>query len=308
MRRIPAFALLRAFQAAARESSFARAASQLHLTPSAVSHQIKELEASLGRALFGRQHRRIELTPAGRLLATRLDGLFESIAAACEEVANLDEDPVLRLHAAPSFATKWLAPRLRDFAQAHPDYSLELTSSAEPVDLIEQRGSDVAISYGRAVRRDGLWVRALGDEEIAPMCSPSLLERGGDARALLHEVPLIWSPLNHVTWETWFAAQGLSLPGGRRLSLDRAALGISAAADGLGIVLESVRLAEQELRGGTLVRLDVAGSPAVRRETHFVSVRHGDLPKSKVQAFLRWLLPLVGVDATAAAVPANADG
>lgn len=299
MRRIPPFPLLRAFEAAARESSFTRAAQQLHLTPSAISHQIKDLEAFLGRALFVRHHRRIELTDAGRLLAMRLDGVFEAVARACDEVAGRDQDPVLNLHAAPSFATKWLAPRLRDFATAHPQFSIAITSTAEPIDLLEQRDTDVAISYGDAVRRDGLWVRALGEEEIAPMCTPAVRAGAADARALLYEVPLIWSPLNHVTWETWFAAQGLALPAGRRLSLDRAALGISAAADGLGIVLESVRLAEQELESGALVRLDAATSPPVRRETHFVSARRGDLDKPKLQAFLRWLLPLVGAGSDA---------
>lgn len=302
-RRIPSFHLLRAFETAAQESSFAKAAQLLHLTPSAISHQIKELEDHLGQELFVRQHRRISLTPVGQTLAARLTGVFDSIAAACDEVSGTSRRSVLTLHSAPSFATKWLAPRLRLLAEVHPEFSITITSTAEPVDLMQDRQTDVAISYGAAIRREGLWVRSLGTEEIAPMCSPRARLTVQEGRELLYQLPLISSPLSRIAWETWFHEHGLPMPNGRRMSLDRASLGISAAADGIGIVLESVRLAEPELSSGALVRLDAAPSPSRWVETHFLSVRQSDLDAPKVAAFIAWLLPLVNVDIDHGAAP-----
>lgn len=290
MRRLPAFPLLRAFEAAAHAQSFTKAAQELHLTPSAISHQVKELEEFLGRRLFTRLHRRIELTPEGHVLADRLAGLFNAIAAACEEVSAPSNWQVLTIHSAPSFATKWLSPRLRLFAETHPSIAITITSTAEPVDLTKDRLTDVCISYGRAIRKDGLSVYALGEEEIAPMVSPSARARFESGEDVLYGLPLIFSPLSNLTWEQWFQEHEMESPRGRRLSLDRASLGISAAADGLGVVLESVRLAEPELASGALVRLDATDCPSTWAATHFLSARTYDLEQPKVQSFAQWLL------------------
>ncbi len=295
MSRIPSFALLRAFEAAARAESFAQAAEALHLTPSAVSHQIKELEAYLGRALFYRRHRRVELTPAGQRLAQRLTGLFDQIEAACSEAAAPSDAAVLALHSAHSFASKWLGPRLKAFSDANPSIAIALSSGAEPADLIRQRDIDVAVSYGRVVRRDGLRVYALGVEEIAPLCAPALRAEAASPAELLARCPLIYSPLNRVSWDDWFERQGLPVPAGRRLSFDRASLAIAAAVDGMGVYLDTVRLAERELEAGTLVRLDDSRFAPIRCEMHYLSLRSRDRQLPKVGAFVDWLMAASGL-------------
>ena len=112
MRRVPNFVLLRAFEAAARLLSFALAAQELHLTPSAISHQVKELEQYFGRKLFLRHNRRVEPTPEAVRLLESLTRVFDVVEAACAEVALAPQAQVLALHCAPSFAAKWLGPRL----------------------------------------------------------------------------------------------------------------------------------------------------------------------------------------------------
>src|ERR1700744_2525775 len=112
MRRIPNFVLLRAFESAARLQSFTLAAEELHLTQSAISHQVKELEEYFGRPLFIRRNRRVEMTPEGLGLQERLVRVFDVIEAACNEVSLAPDAQVLVLHSAPSFAAKWLGPRL----------------------------------------------------------------------------------------------------------------------------------------------------------------------------------------------------
>src|ERR1700710_198022 len=178
MRRIPNFVLLRAFEAAARLESFTLAAEELHLSQSAISHQVKELEEYFGRPLFYRRNRRVETTAEGGRLFDSLGRVFDVIEAACSEVALSPQAQVLALHCAPSLAVKWLGPRLSAFMQAHPDITIRLSSGAEPVDLTRLHEVDVAISYGMAIERPGLLVQPLGIERIVPMCSPSMLQSG----------------------------------------------------------------------------------------------------------------------------------
>jgi DNA-binding transcriptional LysR family regulator len=133
MRRIPNFVLLRAFEAAARLESFTLAASELHLTQSAISHQVKELEQYFGRPLFHRRNRRVETTSEGRRLHESLGRVFDVIEAACAEVTLDPLAQVLAVHCAPSFAVKWLGPRLPEFMQTHPNVTIRLSSDAEPI-------------------------------------------------------------------------------------------------------------------------------------------------------------------------------
>jgi LysR family glycine cleavage system transcriptional activator len=290
LRRVPNFVLLRAFEAAARLESFAMAAEELHLTPSAISHQVKELEQFVGRALFFRRHRRVELTPEGNKLARDLEGIFDAIEAACANVSGTSNIQTLSIHAAPSFATKWLGPRLRYFIDAHPSITMRMSSGADPVDLLKDRSADITISYSRVVRRPGITVHPLGKEEIHPMCSPALLEKFGSMFEALSKLTLIESPLSRVSWAEWFELNGITAPAKPRLSFDRASLGISAAVDGMGIVLETTRLAEQELNSGALVRVTAPGLKSIERETHFVSLRTNERETPRIKAFLEWLL------------------
>jgi len=298
MRKIPNFVLLRAFEAAGRLESFTLAAHELHLTPSAISHQVRELEEVFGKALFRRSHRRVELTPEGHRLLESLTRVLDALESACAEVSLAPSGQVLSVYCAPSFAAKWLGPRLSDFMGKHPGISIRLTSGAEPMDLTQAREVDVAISYGRALDRPGVEVLPLGKEQIAPLCSPSLKSESRSWKEVIGESTLIDSQLSQVTWRDWFTLNKLPLPQRPRQSFDRGALAVSAAVDGLGIALETTRFAERELARGDLV---VAGSlefRAITRENHFLSQRTNERQVEKVKKFKEWLLDEVHSSAT----------
>src|SRR5690606_15745880 len=164
VRRIPNLALLKTFESAARLESFTLAALELHVTQSAVSHQVRKLEEYFGRALFIRQNRRVQLTAEGRRLLESLSRVFDVIETACAEVTLAPQAQVLALHCSPSLASKWLSPRLPDFMQAHPDIIIRLTSGAEPIDLTRARELDLVISYGAIRERAGIISMPLGAE------------------------------------------------------------------------------------------------------------------------------------------------
>ena len=289
MRRLPNFVLLRAFEAAARLESFTLAAEELHLTQSAISHQVKDLESYLGRPLFYRRNRRVEPTAEGRRLFTSLARVFDVIETACGEVAQEPNRHILVVHCAPSFAAKWLGPRLPAFMQAHTDITIRMSSGAEPIDLTRVHEVDMAISYGFAQERPGLLVFPMGAERIVPMCSPSLLREGIPLRQQIREMTLIESQLSKVTWPAWFELNGLTLPVASRPSFDRAAMAISAASDGMGAALETTRLAERDLARGDLLELDDGSFTPIFKETHFLSYRMSERRQSKVELFHRWL-------------------
>jgi LysR family transcriptional regulator, glycine cleavage system transcriptional activator len=295
MRRMPNFVLLRAFEAAARLESFALAAQELHLTPSAISHQVKELEQYFGRPLFLRRNRRIEPTPEAVRLLESLSRVFDVVEAACSEVVLAPDAQVLAVHCAPSLAVKWLGPKLPEFNSAHPQITIRLSTGAEPLDLTRVQEVDVEISYGSALERAGIEVVPLGDEAIVPLCSPRLLDNDTPAAKRIGELTLIDSQLSRVTWADWFAANRLEMPTAPRPSFDRAALGISAAADGMGVVLESTRLAEREIARGELVEVGGGTLAHFERETHFLSYRKNEARVEKVAAFRQWVLEQAGI-------------
>ena len=295
MRRMPSFSLLRAFEAAARLESFTLAANELNVTQSAISHQIRGLEDYFGRLLFIRRNRRVELAPEGKRLLESLSKIFDTLQAACNEVALAPQAEVLAVHSAPSFAAKWLGPRLPDFTHAHPDIIIRLTTGAEPLDLTREREVNVAISYGAVMERTGMLSIALGSERIAPLCSPDLIKDDLPIHRQLCNLVLIDSQLSSVTWPKWFALNNLVLPARPRPSFDRAALAISAAVDGTGVAMESIRLAEREISRGELVELGAGMFEPLALETHFVSCRTDERQLKKVRLFWEWLFKTAGV-------------
>lgn len=293
MRKIPNFVLLRAFEAAARLESFALAAQELHLTPSAISHQVKELEEYFGCQLFMRRNRRIEPTPEATRLLETLSRVFNVIEAACSEVKLAPNAQVLAVYCAPSLAVKWLGPKLPEFHKAHPQITIRLSTGAEPLDLTRVQEVDVEISYGSALDRAGMETIPLGAEPIVPLCSPAIIKNDMPIGQWISHATLIDSQLSRITWADWFAANGLDMPTNPRPSFDRAALGISAAADGMGVVLESTRLAEREIARGELVEVGKGVFKRFERETHFLSYRKSEADVGKVAAFRGWVVGLV---------------
>lgn len=294
MRKIPNFFALRAFEAAARFQSFRLGAEELNLTPSAISHQVRELEAHFGVPLFVRSNRRVETTAEGRRLFESLTRILDALEASCNEVRLGAGEQVLTVHCAPSLAVKWLGPRLPQFMQAHPNITIRLSSGPEPIDLTRVREIDVAISYGAAREGSGIRVVSLGLERIVPLCSPTLIDEGTPAAAQIAKLPLIDSQLSRVTWPDWFAQNGLTLPAVARTSFDRAALAISAAVDGMGVALESVRLAEREIARGALVEIGREAFVPLARDTHFLAYRIQQDCLQKIVVFSDWLLAQAG--------------
>jgi DNA-binding transcriptional LysR family regulator len=286
---------LRAFEAAARLESFTLAAKELHLTQSAISHQIKELEEYFGKPLFFRKNRKVEPTSEGRRLLESLSRIFDVIEAACNEVTLAPNSQVLALHCSPSFAAKWLSPRLPEFIKANPDITIRMTSGAEPIDLLRNQEIDVAISYQFTPKGPGITSVSLGEEKIIPMCSPDLIDPTVSVEELMSKLTLIESSLNLHTWERWFEINHLKNPSSRKMSFDRAALSISAAVDGIGAVLESVRFAERELSRGELVEIGQQIFLPTTDRTHFLSYRSNTKNSQKIKLFNEWIFSKAGV-------------
>jgi DNA-binding transcriptional LysR family regulator len=295
MRKMPNYVLLRAFEAAARLESFTLAAKELHLTQSAISHQIKELEEYFGKPLFFRKNRKVEPTSEGRRLLESLSRIFDVIEAACNEVTLAPNSQVLALHCSPSFAAKWLSPRLPEFIKANPDITIRMTSGAEPIDLLRNQEIDVAISYQFTHTGPGITSVSLGEEKIIPMCSPDLIDPKVPVKELMSTLTLIESSLNLHTWERWFEINHLKNPSSRKMSFDRAALSISAAVDGIGAVLESVRFAERELLRGELVEIGQQIFLPTTDRTHFLSYRSNTKNSQKIKLFNEWIFSKAGV-------------
>lgn len=296
MHRFPSFLALRAFEAAARAGGFTAAGQELNLTPSAISHQVRALEKHFGRQLFSRKGIKVVLNPDGARLAETLLAAFNMIHQACGEFAEVAPQQQLAVHCAPSFASKWLGPRLPEFMRRHPGITLRLSSGADPVDLLRQDELDLLISYGSALSRPGLVVESFGPEDIIALCTPDVAVRNLATSPGVGAL-LIDSSVNPVGWNDWFALNELPRPAiARRPGFDRGALAVSAAAQGLGIALESRYFALDELASGELVAWGEGIYKNITREMHFLSYREQQSSAPPIVAFRMWLrdaLPFV---------------
>ncbi|MEJ1158351.1 LysR substrate-binding domain-containing protein [Prosthecomicrobium sp. N25] len=282
---------IRAFEAAARTGSFRGAANELHLTPSAVSHAIRKLEASLGTPLFERGARTVHLTPAGEGLMRHVGLAFEELRRGLEGVARRGRH-VLRLHCAPSFAAQWLAPRLPRFLAAEAGVEVRLAAGTDYARFTND-DFDADIVYGQP-RGDGVEVVPLGEETVTPLCAPALAGSIRTPADLFGQV-LIQSDSKQVRWRDWFAVNGLTAPPPHGMSFDRSFLAIATAADGLGVALESTRLAEREIAGGRLVAPLAGRAADVRYVGHRLVFPRTSRQRRVVRAFADWILAELGV-------------
>ncbi len=284
---LPPIANLQAFEAVARRRSFALAAAELHVTASAISHQVARLEAHLGVRLLERSAHGVRLSAAGEQYLARVAGALTAIGAASDDmrqgVANS-----LYVHASPSLATLWLMPRLPAFAQANPGIALNLSAAHVHSDFALGQ-VDLDIRYG-VPRWPDLVVEPLFEEPILPLASPAFI-RAHRLRRIeqLLDVPLIQSNVNVVQWTDWFAAFSDKRPPERfTLRFDRAQMAMEAAVLGLGVALESAVIAGRHLADGAL-RPVFGLDKAVRVKAHFAvyPARHAKRPP--VEAFLAWV-------------------
>ncbi len=212
MRRIPSLHALKAFESAARLESFLLASAELHLTPSAISHQVRGLEKYFGRQMFVRHNRQVQLTAEGSRLMSQLTNAFDAIEAACADLGPAPQTQELALHCAPSFASKWLGPRLPSFVQQYPAINLRLSASADPIDLKRQDDIDLAIAYGKAPSGRGIVAESLGAEQIMALATPALAARLDPANPTsMAQFVLIQSSVSPVRWSDWFELNDLPI-------------------------------------------------------------------------------------------------
>lgn len=284
---VPPAPNLLAFEAVARRRSFALAAAELHLTASAVSHQVARLESHLGVRLFERSAHGVRLSAAGEQYLARVGGALSAIAAATEDLRQGVRNSLF-VHSAPSVASLWLMPRLRAFAEAYPDISLNLSAAHTHSDF-ELGQADIDIRYGVPQWGD-LVVEPLFEERIVPLAAPAFIKEHRLKRVeQLLEVPLIQSNVSVVQWSDWFAAfSDRRAPDRFPVRFDRAQMSLDAATQGLGVALESATIAGLHLAESKL-RPIFGLEKAIRVKAHFAvyPARHAKRPA--VEAFLHWL-------------------
>ncbi len=296
MRHLPPLNALRAFEAAARHMSFTRAADELNVTPAAVSQQIRGLEDWLGTPLFRRLTRALRLTEAAQGVLPQLSEAFDQLV---DVVARLEADiesPNLVVSAAPTFATKWLVPRLQHFNDAYPDINVRIDASLRVVGDFDRDGVHVAIRLGNG-DYPGMRMDKLVDEDVAPACSPALVSddhphplRHPDD---LHHHRLIhvdWGPVKDPpTWKYWLDIMGITdvdADKGAVFSIED--LAISAAMAGQGVVLVSTLAAEDDLASGRLVRPFDIVMPS--NSAFWVVAPERTAERPKVAAFREWIM------------------
>lgn len=258
--RLPPLNALRAFEAAARHLSLTKAAAELHVTPGAISQQVKALEDYLGVQLFRRLNRALLLTETGQASLPALRDAFDRLAQAVETLRVHDAEQPLTVSVAPSFAAKWLVPRLDRFREVHPEIDVRIDASNRLVDLVRE-GVDIGIRYGLG-HYPGMRVDPLLSEEVFPVCAPQLLKGPHPLRV---PADLRWHTLLHIDWvsgfETWpdwrmwLLSAGISdidPTHGPRFS--HASMAIQAAVEGHGVTLGGSVLVEDDLATGRLVK------------------------------------------------------
>lgn len=289
-RRLPNLAALRAFEAAARHGNFSRAAEEIHVTHGAISHQVRALEEELGVPLFARHGKRISITPEGERFATTLRKALTDIAAAAAALQADGKQKRLTVTALPSFAARWLSPRLGEFIELHPDMEVMLQSSSQLTDFVRE-SVDIGVRFGRG-NYPGLAVEKIMDDYYYPVASPRF-NKGKLPRTpeKLAEYTLLRCEME--PWTPWFRAAGLDFlePTGGLVFQDSSML-VRTAVEGHGIALARHAIAFSDIESGELVRLfDIA----IRtQQSYYLVCPPESLQKPQVQAFRKWLLDEVG--------------
>ena len=292
--RLPPLSSLRVFEAAARHNSFRKAADELNVTASAVSHGIQTLENWLGVELFHRQARGLQLTHAGKVYAPLITQALSLIAKATEQLPGRKATGTLSVSSAPTFANKILLPRLEKFAVQFPDIRVTIDTSQRVVDLTLD-DFDIAIRFSATKKPGPNWT-LLAIETLLPVCSPSLTGQCGvplDAN-LLSRAPLIHVTSVATDWNYWFRTSGATVPPSidTGLRVDTIQMAFDAAKRGLGIVLGRRPLVDDDLESGQLTPLVADTLPS--GSSYWLVTSETDFQKPEVKLFRSWLLSELG--------------
>ena len=292
--RLPSLNGLRAFEAAARHLSFTRAASELNVTQTAISHQIRRLEEELGIRLFIRKNRALALTTKARDYLPGVRAAFNDLRLATDQLLRKGEDNVLTVSTLASLAVKWLLPRLSTFQKAHPKIDVRITTSTS---LVEFRSGDVdaAIRYGRG-HWQGLRADWLMADELFPVCSPALLTSRRPLRTpedLRDHVLLHTGASDSDDWRLWLTAAGLPTEISKQpgITFDLSLMTVQAAVDGIGVAMGRTSYVQDDIAKGRLV---VPFNITLPADAGFYLVSpEGSADPPKLKAFRDWLLATV---------------
>lgn len=312
-RRMPPLIALSYFEVAARTGSFAVAAKELHVSPAAVSHQVKALEEHLGVELFVRHHRKVVLTRAAEAALPRLQEGFAALAAAVEQIRAHGEDQwIVTICAEPLFATKWLVPRLHRFYARCPQAEVRLQASLSSVDSapggpvsvasFQRAGIDLSLRLGYGDYPE-LHATALLDLALQPVCAPALRARLATPADIL-QLPLLSDATHHRTaerfgWAEWLRLAGVRAPATlREQRFGNGLLALEAAITGQGVLLASPALIQAELEAGKLV----AAFPAALQAplAYHLACTPAASERPIVTAFRDWLLAEIATERGAA--------
>ncbi|AXM97448.1 LysR family transcriptional regulator [Pseudomonas plecoglossicida] len=287
-RLVPSMTALQCFEAAARHLSFTRAAEELHLTQSAVSKQVAQLEDMLRHHLFLRIRRRLQLTPAGSLYLAEVNKILTQVDMSSRYVLTYGEQTeILKVATQPSFGVRWLIPHLKGFGKRHPNIHLDIRNEMEPFALL-QGSADVVFFYGQ-----GTWPGAtcieLFREQVVPVCAPELLAgRELKDAGELAELVLMQSTSRPEAWHEWFLELGLhSVNAYHGPRFDTFYMALSAAQAGCGVALVPRYLVARELSEGSLVipwnhAMNSAGA-------HYLAYAEHAAEVPKVRALVGWI-------------------
>ncbi len=293
---------IRIFETVARRGSHKAAAAELNLSPSAISHAIKNLEQTMSVQLFEKDGRHVRLTVSGEVFMRHVVAAFDELRRGFEMVSVRPNKRVLRLHSAPSIAYAWLTPRLPHFIAANPGIEVRLSAGTD-YPRFNTDDFDADIVYG-PIHAPGVVAIPLARETVTPLCSPAMAQHIKSPRDLV-DCNLILSDNKQVRWHHWFDANGLSPVLNHDLRFDRSFLALGVAADGLGVALESTLLAGREMASGRLVAPLAGVSVDITYVGHHLvyprETRHGGVLKT----FSDWLVREMGAGmATEPALPA----
>ena len=288
MRRLPSLTALRTFECAARHGHFGRAAAELCVTDSAVSHQVRQLEEQLGTRLFLREGRQIKPTPAAQRLLHRVQQAFELILDACDEVRDPDSQAQLRVAVTAELMQKWLVSRLADFIARYPHITLHLYQ--QPLEgLVPGNEIDLAITYGTGPEdASAYFVRPLPTLQFFPVCSPRLFNQGKlkQPRDLARQC-LLHDDQDGKTWTAWLTTHAGDVQASRQLFFPHAGLALEAAAQGQGVAMGDNLTATEDLASGRLVRPFAASVTSLGQ--YALVCERIRLEKPAVVQFLDWL-------------------
>ena len=295
--RLPPLTALKAFEAAARHMSFAKAAEELFVTPAALSYQIKQLEEYLAVPVFRRLNRAVELTEAGRALQPGVSLAFDNLRQATRAVAKLQADEPLTITAGPAFTAKWLAPRFFRFHEDHPEIELRFIATLRTMDF-HRDGVDAAIRFATSVD-DTLYSEVLAEEWLTPVCTREIAGRLAgrndlNGETLLHDESILgFEPAPD--WSAWGRVSGMEGDWTHGPSFSNADHAIDVALEGAGVVLGRVVLVERYLANGRLV---APFKLAIRPRAKFFFVcPKGHETSGRVGTLLSWMREeIAGID------------